>query len=81
MTVKELKKNYKEKNPNGKFFDKSWLIFFGESLRTMKVSRKIVDFQGHKCYELCTFQKNRLEQPFHKYYFDCKTFEYIIEKG
>ena len=78
MKVQELVKNYKANNPNGYFFERKTLKFFGETLSTMKVSKELVEFQGKQCYELITYQKN---SPFKnktgKFYFDCETFKYI----
>ncbi len=78
MLVIELIEKHQKNHPESHFFDKETLEFFGETIRTMRVSRELVDFEGHKCYELTTLQQN---SPFinkhSTYYFDCETFENI----
>lgn len=80
MNVEVLMKNYKKHNPEGCFFNQSWLNFFGEDIGTMCVSDKIVEFEGHKCYELTTYQRNSpYADKTAKFYFDCKDYSYITK--
>lgn len=61
MTAYELKRIYQTKKPDGHFFDKETLKFFGESLSQMKVEKgpfEHTDYRGvkHQCYRLTTKQ-------------------------
>ena len=79
MTVKTLKKHYKKNFPEGHFFDKETLEYWGESINTMSISKNLVDFEGHKCYELVALQKSDYHNlnRYVWFYFDCETFAYI----
>ena len=74
---------YSEKNPEGHFFDKKTLKFFGERFSDMyvlKETRKIKDWSGneHECYVLSSLQRNHPLGPRRHYsYFDTTTFEFI----
>lgn len=84
MTVSELKANYIKNNPEGHFFDRDTLKFFGETLSTMYVLSKteiIKDSYGvpHKCYVLSSLQRKHpggARRAYH--YFDYKTFNNVI---
>ena len=75
MTVYELKRRYEEANPEGHFFDKETLRFFGETLSGMKITGTgwVTDHRGnaHFCYELDT-KSRELGHTIH--YFDAETF-------
>jgi hypothetical protein len=50
MTPSELKKLYKEKNPDGHYFDYSAMRFFGDTMANFKVD--LVTINGHDYYRL-----------------------------
>ena len=83
MTVWRLKHEYFTHNPNGHFFVKETLRFFGERESDMRIFKNItttIDFYGneHKCYVLSTLQRNHPAGPTRKHhYFDVYTFELI----
>ena len=83
MQVYELRDRYLEKHPDGHFFDKETLKFFGERWSDMRVSRKLVevkDYRGnpHICYELISKQRNAPGGTHTAYhYFDKDTFDQI----
>lgn len=61
MKAYELATLYREKKPEGHFFDKETLKYFGESLSKMKVDNGLfehIDYRGekHQCYKLTTTQ-------------------------
>ena len=84
MTVRELKSAYERKHPNGKFFDRETLRFFGEKLSTMRVIdgiHNIVDLCGghHRCYVLGSLQRNHPFGPTIMYfYFDIDTIDDVF---
>lgn len=84
MTVYELASKYKEKNPDGHFFDKATLKFFGErisEMRVLKNTKIIKDVSGkrHECYILTSLQRKCPTGPRRQYhYFDHETFKQII---
>ena len=82
MTIYELKRAYYEKNPDGHFFDRDTLKFFGEALSRMRVLKKtvtITDISGeeHECYVVSatrTKNWNGSCKPYtHYHYFDVDT--------
>jgi len=78
MTVYELKRRYQENNPEGHFFDKETMRFFGENLSGMKVTGKgyVSDIRGcaHECYELATYSRVFGHSV---HYFDTTTFQLV----
>lgn len=78
MKLRTLVQNYKKNNPDGCFFNPSWLAFFGEDFDTMHISDEKVLFKNRECYELITYQRNSpREDKTGIYYFDCENFDYI----
>lgn len=83
MTPYELKDKYYSHNPEGHYFDKETLRFFGESMKNMKVAKELVkinDYHGeeHFCYALSALQKNHPDgEKWITHYFDNQTFDYI----
>ena len=81
MTVNELVRRYYEKHPNGHFFDRDTLKFFGERLSEMYVWKgkvKKTDSMGvtHTCYVLSSLQRKHPMGPRRVYhYFDAETFD------
>lgn len=83
MEVYELRDRYLESNPDGHFFDKETLKFFGERWSDMKVSKDLVDIKDyrgnvHTCYELVSKQRNApggTRTAYH--YFDKDTFDLV----
>lgn len=81
MTVQELKRAYQQKYPDGHFFDRETLSFFGEKLSAMKVLdeiHEITDSFGnhHRCYVLATLQEKAPFGPQVMYfYFDVDTID------
>lgn len=84
MTVYELKKNYQKHHPDGHFFDRQTLKFFGETESKMYVHKNktvITDISGkkHHAYILSSMQRKHPCGPRRVYhYFDAKTFDQII---
>lgn len=87
MTVNELICEYQNRFPDGHFFDKETLKFFGEKKSEMRVSRKLVtvtDYRGkkHSCYCLSTVQHNAPNGAITvKHYFDTETFREVFPDG
>ena len=81
--VYELIREYKKHNPDGHFFDRETLKFFGERLSEMRVLKKTVnvtDWDGeHTCHVVSVIQRNNffgtVSRKYH--YFDVNTFEDI----
>lgn len=79
--VNELRDAYQKKNPQGHFFDKDTLKFFGESMSSMRLlkgTQEITTFSGekHTCYVLSTLQRVPLVGKRRTYfYFDVDTLE------
>lgn len=74
---------YKEKHPDGHFFDDKTLKFFGERLSDMRVlsnTETVKDCSGetHECYVLSKLQRKHPAGPKRTYtYFDVETLEDI----
>ena len=82
MTVRELKWNYKKRNPEGLFFDSDMLKRYGESLDSMRVTRKGI-VHTRNCgdviaWELIAEQKSITGTREVRYYFDEETFEMFL---
>ena len=83
MTAYELRKKYKEHNPDGHYFDEQTLRFFGESMADMKVAKEletVKDYRGneHQCYVLTSYQRNHPDGArWATHYFDSQTFDYL----
>lgn len=82
QTISDLQSAYREKHPNGHFFDHDTLKFFGERLsemRLLKSRARITSAAGieHKCYVVSAVQ--RPGAPLKKrrvyHYFDMTTLE------
>ena len=88
MTVQELIRKYRERNPDGHYFDSSALSFFGEKIDEMEIiplgnRDEIMDNYGkiHKVVCLKAFaHKHPNGQALHYTYFDAETFEEIDPK-
>ena len=85
MTVSQLINKYYDHNPDGHFFDRETLKFFGERRSDMYVYKetiKITTYSGevHECYMLRTIQRGiPFNPPKRKYhFFDVNTFKEII---
>lgn len=85
MTVYELIRNYYRHNPDGHFFDRDTLKFFGERISDMRVLKHrpdITDCVGEvheKAYVLSHRQEDFYGNKHRAYdYFDCETFDMII---
>lgn len=83
IPVWKLVDRYKEKHPDGHFFDDKTLKFFGERLSDMRVlseTETVKDCLGgkHECYVLSRLQRKHPEGPRRTYaYFDVETLEHI----
>lgn len=85
MTARQLIKLYKEHQPNGHFFDKDTLAFFGEKISEMKVDKNQVVIkdslgQDHTCYVLKAVQHNYPDPNYIAtgiHYFDSESFDDI----
>ena len=75
--------DYYAKHPNGHYFDKDTLKFFGERLSDMRINKTIEvkeDSQGikHNCYVISRLQRNHPAGPQRTLaYFDVETLEDI----
>ena len=84
ISVNELIQNYKSNNPEGHFFDKDTLKFFGERKSDMRVDKDIVtikDFSGNdrQAYRFTSKQRNAPGGPrTSEHFFDKDTFEEIV---
>lgn len=84
MTVKELIREYYAHDPNGHFFDKDTLDFFGERMSEMKLLKDkaiVTDAHGkdHVCYVITTIQHKHPCGPTRAYHhFDAETFDHIL---
>ncbi len=84
MKIHELIKAYYKKNPDGHYFDKDTLRFFGERISDMYVLKntvKIKDISGeeHEAYVISRLQRNHPGGPRRTYaYFDVETLNDII---
>lgn len=84
MTVNELINNYQRNNPNGHFFDRDTLKFFGETISSMHVHKGtclVTDSRDevHECYILSSLQRKHPCGPTRVYhYFDTVTFDQIV---
>ncbi len=84
MTVRELIYNYQRNHPNGHFFDRDTLKFFGETISSMNVHKGtwvVTDSCGeeHECYILSSLQRKHPCGPKRVWhYFDTVTFDQIV---
>ena len=84
MTVYELKRAYYANNPEGHFFDRKTLKFWGETLHTMYVYAKPEQIRDHEgnlrtCYVLRSKQRINPAGPrIRFFYFDTETFDYVF---
>ena len=82
----ELREAYKITHPDGHFFDKETLKFFGErmsEMRLLKDKEVVKDYHGenHTCYVLRKNQRNHPSGPrIHYSYFDQDTLEIIFKE-
>lgn len=83
MTIYELKKNYEEKT-GGHFFDPETLKYWGESISTMYLYKRITtvtDYKGikHSCYTISVKQRPQDAPPrVNIYHFDIETFQEVF---
>ena len=84
MEVYQLIREYYRNEPDGHFFDRQTLKWFGErisEMRVLKGTRKIKDYRGneHEVYVLSSLQRNHPIKPTRAYhYFDTEPFQIII---
>ena len=82
--INELIRAYYEKNPNGHYFDRDTLKFFGErvsDMRLLKGTVKIKDISGkeHEAYVISRLQRKYPGGARRTYaYFDVETLDDII---
>ena len=81
-SVRRFISEYQKNCPEGKFFNETWLDFFGEKIENMYLCPGTVsaeDYDGvHECYKLSTYQKNNPFGPQRAFfYFDAETFRYL----
>jgi hypothetical protein len=83
MTISDLVREYYRHNPDGHFFDRETLKYFGETLSTMRVLKDTVTFNDycgnpHTCYVVSRLQKKFPGGPRRSLaYFDTTTFDDI----
>ena len=81
--IHDFIKDYTEKRPDGHYFDRDTLKFFGERLSDMRVFKKTKtkeDYRGkkHICYVVSRLQRNHPNGPTRtRAFFDVETFEDI----
>lgn len=84
MELYKLKAEYQNRHPNGHYFDRDTLKFFGEresEMKVLKTTAIITDVMGndHECYVLSTRQRPPFGKPIRKYhYFDIVTFDDVV---
>lgn len=84
MGIYELVRKYTFHNPDGHYFDRDTLKFFGERLsemRVLKKTEKVKDCMGveHEAYVVSSVQRPPFGKPFRHYaWFDVNTFEQIL---
>ena len=84
ISVNQLIDRYQSKHPNGHFFDRETLKFFGERISEMRVLKGTVIVtscggEKHKCYMLSSRQHNHPGGPKRVYhYFDVETYDDVI---
>lgn len=80
--IYEIRSDYIEKNPEGKFFDPEILAAYGESLDRMRVTGKGViktrNCGDVICYEVVATSKDFTGYHEKRYYFDVDTFEMFL---
>ena len=86
MDIYKLKREYERTHPDGHYFDRDTLKWFGESLSTMRVLKgtvEITDCLGvtHTCYMISKLSRNYPGGARRTYaYFDINTFD-DVRKG
>ncbi len=84
MTVYRLRELYWKAHPDGHFFDRDSLKFFGERMSEMRILKgtvwiKSADEKLHECFVLSTLQHKHPNGPARVYhYFDVITLDQII---
>lgn len=84
MELYQLIRNYQRYHPNGHYFDRDTLKWFGERLSEMRVLKtlaRITDIMGetHDCYVVSSIQRPPYGRPQRKYaYFDVNNYNHII---
>ena len=83
MTVRELVKQYRAHQPDGVFFNRDTLSFYGERIEDMKITGRGVitsrDGVSAVCWELRTLQKHpRLGRRYKLYYFNVDTYDIVM---
>ena len=82
--INQLISEYYRKNPDGHFFDRDTLKFFGESvssMRLLKGTTNIIDISGneHEAYTISRLQRNYPGGARRTYaYFDIETLDDVI---
>lgn len=77
--IYDLRNAYFRTHPNGHWFDRDTLAFFGESLSTMRLLKgtyRVKDFTGeeHSCYKVSKLSRKYPGGPKRTYaYFDVNT--------
>ncbi len=83
-SVYGLISEYQSKHPDGHYFDRGTLKFFGErisEMRLLKNRETVTDVSGekHECYVLSSLQRKNPMGPRRKYaYFDAETLDHVI---
>lgn len=80
MSVDFLIRQYYRYNPDGHFFDRNTLSFFGERISDMRVLKDKAVVDGRECYVLSSYQRKHPSGARRTYYyFDSETFDYVID--
>ena len=84
VSVYELKERYYSTNPDGHYFDRETLKFFGEALSRMNVLKKIeyiydIYGRGHYAYCLSSIRYVNGKRERHYAWFDAFTFQPIYD--
>ena len=84
MTIYEFIEKYRVAQPDGHFFDRETLRFFGERLSEMRVLRDTAiiecdDGKTRECYVLSRFQRKHPRGPRRTYaFFDIETLDDVF---
>lgn len=79
----DLKREYYAKHPDGHFFDRDTLKFFGESMSQMRLLKGTVEVtdilsEKHTCYVLSSLQRKHPCGPRRtRHYFDVETLDAV----
>lgn len=74
-TVSDLKYAFEDTGIHPYFFSRKTIRFFGQTMRHFRLSKKLVEVNGEKCFYLTG--KNPLTKRTHEYFFSATTLEQV----